>query len=214
MVKLGKEKRGAALMEYGLVLGLIAGAALWGVSQVGDNIVELLNTTTDEIKFSENPDTTEDPPGPQHTFTWKGDGNDILPSYVTVSGSYWIVDIASFISEIADPNDVDQISKLRANVEVSMAASFQPKAQGLSGVSMTIDPRVRWIRPSTTATLTNKIVTGSYPESEILAYNEALAMDVPDDATGIRIQRYNSCTPNTICTLGEFYLDVEFYLAP
>jgi len=228
---LRKNKRGAALVEYVTLLGLIGVIAVGAVMGVGRETADTFDVVTD--KLSQNMETAanggtedalpeaEDAPANAGGVIVDGNAVSILwhssqpvPDYITFSGQYIYVDISGVTDHFTD-----HVGQLAYDAHVSQRGHFwnaRPESWKNSLVNQQI---------TISSTIDSDYATGAafvgdsdrrkYPETTTHAYGEHVARNASPGLRNVRIRRQFFCgMGGSRCVADDFEFGFKMYPKP
>lgn len=227
-MRLTQKTRGAALMEYGFLVGLISAAAILSVSSIGTKVSEGFQVSSEAMASDANPagvpDMAPSPwgdPLPTGEFTtWRvaidnsrtGDGE--MPGHITNPGNawYWIVDLEQVMQNKPVGTTLYWDATYRTSGRVT------PRNEYSNGF-LNYGIESFWERPGTDyAILRGEATPLTPPTDEIGVTTEYVYDDsatrgvVPADATGIRLDRsFYACGFQSTCVLDPVQFDIRIY---
>jgi Flp pilus assembly pilin Flp len=211
-IRTKSKSRGAALVEYGLLLGLVAVVAIASVSRLGDQVSATFTDVAEELEMSMGPEPAasgeNEPALPPVTFREGGNSGEEMPPYVTKSGKYYYVDLDAIM-----PDRTLLSSPPRFNATISNAGSFQKRwpDEADSTSSLTVAAFADWVREGESDLHLVAADAFDSPAGFVQAYNERNGGFVPENATSIKLEPRFHCNPGSICEKAGFEFNIDFY---
>lgn len=231
-MKLAKKIRGAALVEYAILLGLIGVMSIYSVSSLGGQVAEGFETTAEEIALdtllTPTPETPVTPPSPwgdplpeQELTSWTVSvdsdlmGDSAMPGHITNTGSKWGWEIDLY--EVMQRRPVG--STVYWEASYSTSGRVTPRNSYANGF-LNYGVESHWVRPGT-----DYYIMGGQAQplttptdapgvtTEYLYDGYASGGTVPSDATGIRLGRsFYACGYQSDCETDPVRFQIRIYV--
>ncbi|GAB5387696.1 MAG: hypothetical protein Alpg2KO_06640 [Alphaproteobacteria bacterium] len=203
-------RRGATLLEYAVLVGLVSVVALVAITGTGSNVKSLFGTTNTALVTAAETGSgassiaaPASSPVPTPSLSFDPLNDPMLPSNVTLSPTGYTIDLAPFITTWqASPDD------LRYDATISQTATFSRRRTDLpdSSYSASLNVGAYYYTEAFPTGFGLNMVSDSeverYPESLVTASGERLNRPLPDDILRIQIRSTLTCPAgSTICSV-------------